>query len=147
MTDLQLRPAVPDDAPAIAEVHLAARAAAPMPASVHPDDAVRTWLASRFGQDEIWVAEITDRVVGYARFTRTWLDDLYVAPDHARQGVGSTLLDLVKARHPGGFGLWVFTSNVPARAFYGAHGLVEREHTDGSANEEQAPDIRMEWTG
>ncbi len=147
MTDLLLRPAVPDDAPAIADVHLAARSAAPMPASVHPDADVRTWLASRFGIDEIWVAEIDDRVVGYARFTRTWLDDLYVDPDHAREGIGLALLDLVKARHPAGFGLWVFTSNLPARAFYAAQGLLEREHTDGSANEERAPDIRMEWPG
>ncbi|MCX6401219.1 MAG: GNAT family N-acetyltransferase [Propionibacteriales bacterium] len=145
MSELQIRPAVPDDAPAIADVHLVARAAAPMPAPVHTDAEVHTWLASRFGVDEIWVAEIGDEVVGYARFTRTWLDDLYVAPQHAGIGVGSVLLDLVKARHPGGFGLWVFASNLPARAFYAIHGLVEREQTDGSANEERAPDIRMEW--
>lgn len=145
MADLQLRPAVPDDAPAIADVHLAARAAAPMPPSVHTDDQVRTWLASRFGVDEIWVAELGSEVVGYARFTRTWLDDLYVAPQHAGKGIGSVLLDIVKARHPGGFGLWVFESNLPARTFYAIHGLLERERTDGSANEERAPDIRMEW--
>lgn len=147
VTDMQLRPAVPDDAPAIADVHLAARAAAPMPASVHTDDEVRSWLASRFGVDEIWVAEVDGGVVGYARFTRTWLDDLYVVPAHAGVGIGSALLDLVKARHPRGFGLWVFASNLPARAFYAAHGLVEREHTDGSGNEERAPDLVMEWSG
>ena len=37
--------------------------------------------------------------------------------------------------------------NEPARAFYARHGLVELERTDGSANEEQAPDIRMAWPG
>ncbi|HWJ09564.1 MAG TPA: GNAT family N-acetyltransferase [Nocardioides sp.] len=148
--DLQLRPATADDAARVAEVHLRARAAAPMPPSVHADDRVRTWLASRVagaGGDEVWVAESGGRVVGYARFTRTWLDDLYVDPDHARQGIGSALLDVVKARHPGGFGLWVFVSNQPALAFYVRHGLVERERTDGSANAERAPDVRMEWTG
>lgn len=146
-SDLLLRPAVVRDAPSIAEVHLAARAAAPMPPSVHSDDAVQSWLASRFGQDEIWVAELGETVVGYARFTRTWLDDLYVAPQHARAGVGSALLDLVKARHPNGVGLWVFESNLPARTFYAAHGFVEGERTDGSANEERAPDLRMDWPG
>lgn len=145
--DLQLRPAVPHDAPAIADVHLAARAAAPMPPPVHDEASVRAWLASRVGQDEIWVAEIDGVVAGYARFTRTWLDDLYVVPAHAGTGIGSALLDLVKARHPRGFGLWVFESNLPARAFYAAHGLVEREHTDGSDNEERAPDLVMEWSG
>lgn len=147
---LTLRPALPHDAEAIADVHLRARAAAPMPAGVHPDAEVRTWLASRVSGssgDEVWVAETEGRVVGYARFTRTWLDDLYVDPGHAGQGIGSALLDLVKARHPDGFGLWVFVSNVPALAFYAARGLVERERTDGSGNEEHAPDVRMEWSG
>ena len=55
------------------------------------------------------------------------------------------LLDLVKAMRPGGFSLWVFESNTPAQAFYTRHGLVEREHTDGSGNEEREPDLRMEW--
>ena len=81
----------------------------------------------------------------YARLTDTWLDDLYVHPSHAGQGLGSALLDVVKARLPEGFGLWVFEMNTPARAFYARHGLVEVERTDGSANEEKEPDIRMEW--
>lgn len=149
-TDLLLRPATADDAPAVAAVHLAARSASPMPPAVRPDVEVSAWLASRVGGaggDEVWVAEVDGAVVGYARFTRTWLDDLYVAPGHAGQGVGTALLDLVKARHPRGFGLWVFVANEPARAFYAARGLVERDWTDGSANEERAPDIRMEWPG
>jgi hypothetical protein len=51
----------------------------------------------------------------------------------------------VKTLRPDGFGLWVFTSNTPARAFYAGHGFVETERTDGSDNEEHAPDVRMEW--
>lgn len=147
--DLLLRPATAADAGAVADVHLRARAAAPMPAPVHADDDVRDWLASRIGAasgEEVWVAETAGRVVGYARFTRTWLNDLYVDPAHQGAGVGGALLDLVKARHPGGFSLWVFEQNIPARAFYAARGLVEREHTDGSDNEERAPDLRMEWS-
>lgn len=150
MDDLLLRPATPDDGPGLAGVHLAARAAAPMPPPAHSDDEVRRWLAARIGGpdgDEVWVAETGGAVIGYVRFTRTWLDDLYVAPEHAGQGVGSALLDLVKARHPDGFGLWVFASNEPARAFYAAHGLVEEEQTDGSGNEERAPDVRLAWHG
>ena len=99
------------------------------------------------GEDEVWLAEIDGVLVGYARFTATWLDDLYVVPAYAGQGVGSALLDVVKAQRPDGFCLWVFEMNVPARGFYARHGLVELEHTDGSANEEQAPDVRMAWPG
>jgi GNAT superfamily N-acetyltransferase len=148
--DLQLRPATSADAAAVALVHLRARSAAPMPPSVHTDAEVSAWLASRIGTgsgDEVWVALAGEQVVGYARFTRTWLDDLYVDPEHAGRGIGTALLDLVKARHPAGFGLWVFVSNVPAYSFYATRGLLERERTDGSGNEERAPDIRLEWPG
>jgi chorismate mutase len=105
---------------------------------------VAGWLA---GDDEAWVAEVGGVPVGYARIIESWLDDLYVRPDHAGRGVGALLLDLVKSLRPAGFALWVFESNVPARRFYERHGLVELEHTDGSANEERAPDLRMAWPG
>jgi chorismate mutase/GNAT superfamily N-acetyltransferase len=146
-SELTLRPAHPGDADAVADVHLASRRAAAMPPGVHPDDEVRTWLAGRLGRDEVWLAEHDARPVGYARFTRTWLDDLYVLPPYAGHGVGTALLDVVKAQRPRGFALWVFEQNHPARTFYAARGLVELERTDGSANEERAPDIRMAWPG
>jgi chorismate mutase len=118
-----------------------------MPPPVHADDDVRAWLATRLRDDEVWVADAGGEVVGYARLTDTWLDDLYVRPTHAGQGVGTALLDLAKARRPEGFCLWVFEMNTPARRFYARHGLVELERTDGSANEERSPDIRMAWPG
>src|SRR6478735_830898 len=145
--DLQLRPATEDDAPALTAVHLASRAAAAMPPGIHTDDEVATWLSGRLGVDDVWLAEVDGEPVGYARFTRTWLDDLYVVPSHAGRGVGSALLDLVKAQRPDGFCLWVFEMNAAARAFYARHGLLELERTDGSGNEEQAPDVRMAWPG
>ena len=84
---------------------------------------------------------------GVRPVTDDWLDDLYVAPGGRRAGLGSALLDLVKARRPDGFCLWVFEMNAPARGFYARHGLVELERTDGSGNEERAPDLRMAWPG
>lgn len=147
MTDLRLRPADERDADAVAAVHLAARRSAAMPPGVHTDAEVRSWLAARVVTDETWVAEVGGVVAGYARLTDTWLDDLYVAPPHAGQGLGSALLDLTKSRRPHGFCLWVFEMNTPARGFYAHHGLVELERTDGTANEERAPDIRMAWPG
>jgi chorismate mutase/GNAT superfamily N-acetyltransferase len=146
--DLTLRPAGVWDAAAVAEVHLSARRTAAMPPPVHPDDDVRTWLDGRMrSTDTVWVAELGGVVGGYARFTESWLDDLYVAPGLAGRGIGSALLDLVKQQRPDGFCLWVFEMNTPARAFYARRGLVELEHTDGSANEERAPDIKMAWPG
>jgi chorismate mutase/GNAT superfamily N-acetyltransferase len=146
--ELVLRPAVESDAEAVASIHLAARREAAMPPMVHSEPAVRAWIAERVrSPDEVWLAEVDGTPGGYARMTDTWLDDLYVAPTYAGRGVGSALLDLVKARRPGGFCLWVFETNRPARRFYAARGLVELERTDGWANEEGAPDLRMAWPG
>ena len=142
-----IRRAEETDARAVVDVQIAARRSAAMPPGIHPPSDVRRWLGRRLQHDDVWVAEVEGQVVGYARLTPTWLDDLYVLPEHAGQGVGSALLDLVKAQRPDGFCLWVFEMNEPARGFYARHGLVELERTDGSANEEKHPDIRMAWPG
>jgi chorismate mutase len=70
---------------------------------------------------------------------------LYVDPGHQGEGIGSVLVDLAKSLRPDGLRLWVFQSNLGARRLYARHGFVEVEETDGSTNEEQAPDVRMEW--
>lgn len=148
--DVLLRPATAEDAAVLASVHLASRKGAtpPMPPSVHPDEDVLPWVTGWLADDgEVWVAELAGEPVGYARFTSTWLDQLYVTPEHAGQGIGGLLLDLVKSLRPGGFALWVFESNEPSRRFYLRHGLLELETTDGSGNDEQAPDVRMAWPG
>jgi GNAT superfamily N-acetyltransferase/chorismate mutase len=149
-TDVELRPATAADLPAIAEVHLAARAAAgsAFPPSAHPDEEVRAWVSGwDLSAHDVCVAARGGRVLGYTRSTPTWLDDLYVRPEAQGQGVGSALLERVLAQHPDGVGLWVFESNEPARSFYARHGFVALERTDGSANEERSPDIKLVWPG
>jgi GNAT superfamily N-acetyltransferase/chorismate mutase len=148
-TDLLVRPVTAEELPEVAEVHLAAREAAfpAMPRSVHPPHEAREWVAGwDLAAYSVWGAW-SDALVGYARFDDVWLDDLYVTPAAQGSGVGSALLDVVKAQRPAGFCLWVFESNGPARGFYRRHGLVELERTDGSGNEEGEPDLRMAWPG
>jgi len=149
VTGVLLRQAGLDDLAAVVEVHLTARKAAvpAMPPMVHPDSDATPYLRGRMSAGETWVAEVDGGVVGYALVDKAWLDHLYVLPEHAGQGIGSALLDLVKALRPDGFALWVFESNDLARRFYARHGLVELETTDGSTNEEGAPDIRVAWEG
>ena len=149
-TDLTLRPATSADKPAIAGLHFRAREAAypAMPRSGHPLHEAQAWVGGwDLSAYDVWLAESPDQVVGYARFDREWLEDLYVDPAAQGAGIGSALLDLVKARRPAGFCLWVFESNEPARGFYHRHGLVDLERTDGAGNEEREPDIRMAWPG
>lgn len=145
-----LRPAEPADAPEIAELFITARAAAVplMPPGVHTDDATRAFFTGRVAapETETWVAEDGDRVVGFVLLTPTWLDHLYVHPEAQRAGVGTALVQLAQSLRPDGLGLWVFETNTPARALYERHGFVEVERTDGSGNEEKAPDIRLEWS-
>lgn len=105
---------------------------------------MRAW---DLGTHDLWVAESGTTLQGFALLTPTWLDHLYVAPGRTGQGVGSALLGLAQALRPSGLGLWAFESNAGARRFYARHGFVEVERTDGSDNEERAPDVRMEWPG
>ena len=121
-----------------------------MPPGIHTAEEDRGWFAARLrdGDHEAWVAEDADGLLlGYALLTATWLDHLFVEPERQSTGVGGALLDAVKGLRPGGFCLWVFESNVPARTFYARRGLVDLERTDGSGNEEKAPDVRMAWPG
>lgn len=151
LVDLHLRPARRDDVERIAALYAAARAAAvpAMPPSRHTLEADREFFAARLvdGRHQAWLAEDGEGLAGYALFTHSWLDHLFVRAGSTGQGVGSTLLDAVKAMRPAGFCLWVFESNRRARAFYAGRGLVELERTDGSGNEDRAPDVRMAWPG
>jgi chorismate mutase/GNAT superfamily N-acetyltransferase len=146
--DVVLRPAGVEDLGEVAELYIATRrdALGQMPAPVHTDAEIREWVRRTGTEKEVWVAE-EDAITGFAVLDGAWLDSLYVGPARQGAGIGTALLDLVKAQRPGGFGLWVFASNASGRGFYRRHGLVELEHTDGSGNEERAPDVRMIWPG
>ncbi len=151
--ELRLRPAAAEDLADLAELYLATRSDAvpAMPPVVRSADEVRAYVA-RWNLDdpherEVWVAEDDLGTAGFAVLKADWLDSLYVGPDRQGSGVGSALLDLAKSLRPGGFGLWVFASNEPARGFYHRHGLIELELTDGSMNEEKSPDVHMVWPG
>lgn len=146
-TDLTLRLAEIEDLEAVATVYTRSRAAAAMPPNVHTADEDREWVASwDLSEREVWLAlDPHQRLLGFAHLYDHFLEALYVEPNAAETGVGSTLLELVKARCPAGFELWVFEMNDPARRFYARRGLVVVERTDGSANEEREPDLRLRW--
>lgn len=147
-TDLLVRPAVSEDLDELTTLlEVTRRAAEPdIPPLRQDTTAVRAFLEARTAIGDVWVAQ-EDQLVGFAVITRDWLHSLYVGPQHQGRGIGQVLLELVKAQRPGGFGLWVFAANESARGFYRRHGLLELEHTDGSGNDEGAPDVRMVWPG
>jgi chorismate mutase/ribosomal protein S18 acetylase RimI-like enzyme len=146
--DLVLRPATPDDLDEVHAVFVAASAGPGQPPETRTPEAVRAWvddLPSR-GQ-EIWVATRDDTVLGFLSLRGSWVPLLFVHPERPGRGVGVALLDLAKALRPHGFGLRVHQSNSRARDFYRRQGLIELESTDGSTNDDAAPDLQMAWLG
>lgn len=145
-----LRTAISTDAEGIAEVLLASRAAfLPYAASAHTDGDVRTWVREvLLPCESVTVAVANGRVVGVLAVAQrngtSWLTQLYLHPAHVAQGIGSRLLAHAIATALAPIRLYTFQQNVGARRFYERNGFLPIEFTDGSANEEQCPDVLYE---
>ena len=145
--EVTIRGAGPADGSGIGDVWLAAwRATFDFPPS-HPDDEVRTWLATEMlPSHETWVATDPDeRVVALLALSTSMIEQLYVAPDRIGAGIGSRLVALAKERRPTGLELNCFAVNHRARRFYERHGFIAVATGDGSGNQEGQPDIRYAW--
>ena len=143
-----IRRATAADAGAVGDVFLASFHATYAFPLAHTDDEVRGWIRDRLIPDhETWVATDDGRVVALLALAPGWVEQLYVAPDRLREGLGSRLLEVAKARQAQGLQLWTFQVNERARSFYERHGFVAVELTDGSGNQERQPDVRYAWAG
>ena len=146
---MQTRRATAEDAAPAAELYLRARhgAVPAIPPLVHDNDDVRRWFRDVVVTErELWVAEDGEAgIVGVLVLHEDWLDQLYVEPGLTGRGVGAALVDVAKRERPQGLQLWAFQSNLEALRFYADHGFAEVQRTDGSGNEEHAPDVRLVW--
>jgi GNAT superfamily N-acetyltransferase len=81
----------------------------------------------------------------------SFLDNLHVAPQNTRQGIGGQLLGavaarLAKERTPGGLYLWVIEKNSRARRFYAKAGAIEVETVAmPMADGTHQPEVRCYW--
>jgi ribosomal protein S18 acetylase RimI-like enzyme len=141
---IEITEAIPDDAPAIADIHLAARLH--FVGRRHTDDATRAWFAGIVGDRPSvwWAARQGGRVVGYMRIEGDHLDHLYVHPEAQGRGVGSALLGKARSLSPLRITLVTFQRNARARAFYEKHGFRPTRFTEGD-NEEGEPDVQYLW--
>ena len=144
---IDIAEATHDDASAIADIHLTARAEAmPYLARPHTDDEMRDWFAGCVGDRPAawWVARQGGRIVGYMLIDGEGLDHLFVHPLAQGRGIGSALLDKARSLSPRRITLATFQRNARARAFYEKHGFQAVRFTDGE-NEEGEPDVHYLW--
>lgn len=143
------RRAGPQDAGTVADILIRSRRAAlgAIPAAVHSEAEIRGWVgAVVIPEREVWLMEEAGgRSLAVLVLDDDWVDQLYVDPEHTGRGWGTRLLELAKSRRPVGLQLWTFATNTGAQRFYRRHGFAVAETTDGSGNEEKAPDIRFVW--
>jgi len=140
-----LRPATPQDAPAVAAVHLRSRAEAmPWLPQLHSDEQTLTWVRDvLLGTQRVAVVEDGGALVAYSAVCDGWLEHLYVLPEAQGRGYGRALLERAQDESGGALRLRVFERNAQARAFYAAAGW--REVARGTGNEEGLPDLTLAW--
>jgi len=146
--DFVLRPATGEDLAQVHEVFVAASAGPGQPTESRSPEDVLAWIRNLPARgQEIWLASRGQTVLGFVSLRGSWVPLLFVHPERSARGVGAALLDLVKALRPHGFGLRVHAENTRAREFYGRHGLIELESTDGSTYDDAVADLQMAWLG
>ncbi len=148
-----LRPATSEDGEALVEVHVASIRELG-PAAYDPEQ-VEAWAANKRPdryplEDESTRAVVADReshgIVGFG-----WVDleagevtAVYVHPDHARQGVGRSILEYLEtAAREAGLESLGLTASVNAARFYERVGYEPVEHVDHDINGERLECVRM----
>ena len=145
MSDLTLRPARTTDAGATGAILSAFAADTDWMPQLHSAAENISFAGAMIDRGWVTVAEAERRVIGFMARDREDIDALYIAPGQRGHGVGAALLRQAQAAVPR-LGLWTFQANTGAQRFYKRHGFAEVDRTDGAANDEKLPDIRMLWT-
>lgn len=112
--------------------------------SLHTLDEGMRFFARVIAQTNVVVAVSDGNVVAYCAYRESWLDHLYVHPEHQNEGIGSHLLKMA-LEDSDELNLWVFQKNTGAIRFYERLGFRLVRATDGADNEEHEPDALYAW--
>ncbi|HZF77240.1 MAG TPA: GNAT family N-acetyltransferase [Acetobacteraceae bacterium] len=139
------------DAPDLARLYLASRAAAmPWLRERWTEAEVAGWMAAfLLRQHRVRVAAQDGMPVGYIGFGQDpahgpTVLHLYIEPAWRRHGIGTRLLAEAESAIGPRLRLFCFARNVAARRFYEAHGFRPIAAGDGTKNEEGEPDVLYE---
>lgn len=157
-TNFRIREARPADALKIRNVHVASIRG--LCAKDYTPEEIGAWTAGMrpavyreaitSQEESIFVAEVRDRLVGFASLRGEEVRAVYVHPRFARQGVGSRLLRAVEQKAESlGLGKLRLHSSLTAAAFYRKHGYRgSRRVRHVLASGDQIPCVPMaKWLG
>ena len=90
------------------------------------------------------MTEDQGRPVAFMAIAGDFIDQLYVAPEHQRRGLGQALLAHARTLSPSGLRLFTFQFNANGRAFYEKNGFVVARLGVSPAPESE-PDVEYHW--
>ena len=96
-------------------------------------------------RSSVWVAEEDGTLLGFMALEGSYLDRLYIHPEHQRRGVGTALMEKAKELSPSGLQLHTHVKNTQACAFYEQHGFRAVKYGT-SPPPENEPDVEYHWT-
>lgn len=137
MDILEIRYAVPEDAEALSQVALSAKAH-----WGYPEKLMQAWTPELtfspeyFNDNESWIAIVDDRPVAFYtlqdRAGTAWIENLWVLPNYIGKGVGRQLfLHALSRAHELGYKTLQLEADPNAAAFYEKMGMskVSERHT------------------
>jgi ribosomal protein S18 acetylase RimI-like enzyme len=146
--DFRVTPATADDARTVAQIFIAARSGMQYLPPPAPTEATMTSVfARRIGQGGVILAWHDGQAVGFGELADGYVNHLYVDPAFQGRGIGTRLLDTLKAMSAHELRLWVFDENAGAIRWYEREGFVLEERRDAQQadNMEGLPDRRYVW--
>lgn len=140
-----IRRGTTDDVVAAVQVMVLARQQqSDIPAMVHSETAAMTYFQQYLQTVPFFVLSSHQRIVGMMVINNSWIEQLYVHPEHCSHGYGGQLVRYAQQLYPQRLQLWTFAANNGARRFYEYHGFIPKQMS--SDNEEQTPAVRYLWS-
>ena len=95
-------------------------------------------------ENTVYVADSGGIAVGFMAIKDDFIDQLYVAPTHQRNGIGKALIEYARTLSPERLWLYTFQINTNGRAFYEKNGFMATKFGVSPAPESE-PDVLYEW--